>query len=102
MALEPIPARASASGWRHLPALVPSPGGAVVCEDDGACRKVGLDEARRLFRSGNVLIAHAAFVSGRLKIPPAAALFDVLELFAFVRPGAPCIPSALGLARAMG
>ena len=61
-----------------------------------------IDEARRLFRSGNVLIAHAAFVSGRLKTPPAAALFDVLELFAFVRPGAPCIPSALGLARAMG
>ncbi|MBL6852125.1 MAG: ATP-dependent DNA helicase [Alphaproteobacteria bacterium] len=98
MASEPTPSRS----WRILPALVPSPGGAVVCENDGACRKVGLDEARRLFRSGNVLVAHAAFVSGRLKTPPAAALFDVLELFAFVRPGAPFIPSALGLARAMG
>ncbi len=99
MALEPIPSRAQ---WRRLPALVPSPGGAVVCDGDGACRRVALDEARRLFRSGHVLVAHAAFVSGRLKTPPAAALFDVLELFAFVRPGAPCIPSALGLARAMG
>ncbi|HEY0107966.1 MAG TPA: ATP-dependent DNA helicase [Rhizomicrobium sp.] len=98
MSSEPIPARE----WRHLPALVPAPGGAVVCDGDGACTRIGIDAARRLFRSGHVLIAHAAFVSGRLKAPPAAALHDVLELFAFLRPGAPCIPSALGLARAMG
>jgi ATP-dependent DNA helicase DinG len=98
MTPEPVSPR----DWRSLPALVPAPGGAVVCDHDGACRRVGIDEARRLFRSGNVLIAHAAFVSGRLKTPAAAALFDVLELFAFVRPGAPCVPSALGLARAMG
>ncbi|HJW41507.1 MAG TPA: ATP-dependent DNA helicase [Rhizomicrobium sp.] len=98
MAPDPIPAHE----WRHLPALVPAPGGAVVCDGDDACRRAGLDEARKLFRSGNVLIAHAAFVSGRLKTPPVTALYDVLELFAFVRPGAPCIPSALGLARAMG
>ncbi|HEX4303021.1 MAG TPA: ATP-dependent DNA helicase [Rhizomicrobium sp.] len=95
MASEPIP-------FSDLPALVPAPGGAVVCARDGECRRVGFDEARRLFRSGNVIIAHAAFVSGRLKAPPAAALFDVLELFAFVRPGVPFIPSALGLARSLG
>jgi ATP-dependent DNA helicase DinG len=99
MALDPVP---SARDWRHLPALVPAPGGAIVCGRDEACRRVALDEARRLFRSGEVLVAHAAFISGRLKTPPAGALYDVLELFAFVRPGAPCIPSALGLARALG
>jgi ATP-dependent DNA helicase DinG len=48
-----------------------------------------------------VLVAHAAFVSGRLKTPLAAPLYDVLELFAFVKPGAPCVPSPLGLARAL-
>ncbi len=95
MAPPPIP-------LRELAALVPAPGGAVLCERGGECRTLGIDEARRLFRSGNVIIAHAAFVSGRLKTPPAAALFDVLELFAFVRPGAPFVPSALGLARALG
>jgi ATP-dependent DNA helicase DinG len=98
MSAEPVSSR----DWRLLPALVPAPGGAVVCDPDGSCRRAALDEARRLFRSGEVLIAHAAFVSGRLKAPPAAALYDVLELFAFVRPGAPCVPSALGLARALG
>src|SRR5215467_7699032 len=85
-----------------LPALVPAPGGAVVCAADGSCARARIDEARHLFRSGNVIVAHAAFVAGRLRTSPAAALFDVLELFAFVRPAQPCVPSALGLARALG
>ncbi len=83
------------------PALVPVAGGAVVAEGDGR-RRVDHAEARRLFRSGDVLVAHAVFVSGRLKSPPARAVFDVLELFAFVRPAQPCVPSPLGIARALG
>ncbi|MEI9930927.1 MAG: hypothetical protein WDM89_10350 [Rhizomicrobium sp.] len=62
-----------------LPALVPATGGAVVCAVDGSCARARIDEARHLFRSGNVIVAHAAFVAGRLKTNPAAALFDVLE-----------------------
>src|SRR5215471_11161387 len=92
----------STNDWQTLPALVPAPGGAIVASADGACRLIGSEEARKLFRSGDVLIAHAAFISGRLKVPPARALFDVLELFAFVRPAAPFVPSPLGLARALG
>jgi ATP-dependent DNA helicase DinG len=80
------------------PALVPVAGGAVVAEGT-ATRRVGRDEARRIFRSGDVLLAHAVFVSGRLRSPPQRAVFDVLELFAFVRPAHPFIPSPLGLAR---
>jgi ATP-dependent DNA helicase DinG len=87
---------------RTIPALVPAPGGAVVCDAGGTCRRASVDEARALFRSGAAIVAHAAFVGGRLKTPPAGALYDVLELFAFVRPGAPCVPSALGLARVLG
>jgi ATP-dependent DNA helicase DinG len=83
-----------------LPALVPTGSGAVVF--DGTVRNVGRDEAGRLFRSGDVLVAHAAFIAGRLKTNPTKALYDVLELFAFVRPCAPCVPSALGIARALG
>ncbi|HVZ90992.1 MAG TPA: hypothetical protein VG843_05025, partial [Rhizomicrobium sp.] len=86
----------------EAPALAPAPGGAALCGADGSCRRVGLEEARRIFRSGEAIVAHAAFVAGRLKAPPAAALFDALELFAFARPGQPCVPSALGLARALG
>jgi ATP-dependent DNA helicase DinG len=83
-----------------LPALVPAGHGAVVC--DGDCRRADLKEAQTIFRSGEVLVAHAAFVAGRLKVAPGKPLYDVLELFAFVRPAMPCVPSALGIARALG
>jgi ATP-dependent DNA helicase DinG len=85
-----------------IPSLVPAPGGSVVSSVDGQTRRIGIEEARALFRSGDVIVAHALFVSGRLKAPPARPLFDAVELFAFVRPAQPCIPSPLGMARALG
>ncbi len=60
---------------------------------------MALAEARAIFESGKALVAHGAFVAGRLKTTAPQSLYDVLELFAFVRPGQPFVPSALGLAR---
>ena len=40
-----------------LPALVPAPGGAVLCADDGACRRIGFDEACALLAKDPSLIA---------------------------------------------
>ena len=94
-----LPVHKSLSG---LIALVPAPPGAAVCDAAGACRRVSREAAREIFQSGDVLVAHAGFVAGRLKAPAMRPLFDVLELFAFVRPGQPLVPSALGLARLMG
>ncbi len=82
--------------------MVPAPPGAAVARGDGAAERIGLHDARPLFEEGDVLVAHAAFVAGRLGARTAAPLFDVLELYAFVRPGLPFVPSALGLARALG
>ena len=81
---------------------MPAPGGALLGFADGTCRIAGWEEARALFRSGDVLIANTAFVAGRLRTTPAKPLIDVLELFAFVRPAVPFVPSALGVARALG
>ncbi|HEY5047822.1 MAG TPA: ATP-dependent DNA helicase [Rhizomicrobium sp.] len=86
----------------EIPALVAAPGGAVLASAGGSCADVGMEYAQARFRSGNAMVAHAAFVAGRLKIAPGKPLFNVLELFAFVRPGIPCVPSPLGLARALG
>ncbi|HXB52253.1 MAG TPA: hypothetical protein VNU69_05770, partial [Rhizomicrobium sp.] len=94
-----LPANHSLTG---LTALVPAPPGAAACDGAGHCRRLSLKEAREIFQSGHALVAHAAFVAGRLKAPAAKPLYDVLELFAFMRPGYPLIPSALGLARALG
>lgn len=90
------------SGFHAAPALVPAPGGGLLADADGAVRRVGLPEARALFKRGDALVAHALFVGGRLKEQPARPLFDVLELFAFVRPATPCVPSPAGIARALG
>ncbi|HTC85037.1 MAG TPA: hypothetical protein VK683_11815, partial [Rhizomicrobium sp.] len=83
-------------------ALVPAPPGAAIARADGEAERIDLRDARALFESGDVLVAHCAFVAGRLGSGANAMLFDVLELFAFVRPGLPFVPSALGLARALG
>jgi ATP-dependent DNA helicase DinG len=84
-----------------LIALVPAPPGAAICDGAGECRRAGRDEARTIFQSGHVLVAHAAFVAGRLKAQAQKPLYDVLELFAFLKPGRPFVPSALGLTRAL-
>ena len=98
----------------NLIALVPAPPGAAIyrrdhskdhaaiARGDGQAERIGLHDARPLFEGGDVLVAHAAFVAGRLGTRAPVLLFDVLELFAFVRPGLPFVPSALGLARALG
>lgn len=84
-----------------LPALVTAPGGAVVVQH-GQSARLKLEEAKRLFRSGDVLVAHTGFVAGRLKTAPAAPLYDLMEFYAFVRPAQPCAPSPVVLARALG
>jgi ATP-dependent DNA helicase DinG len=86
----------------NLIALVPAPPGAVIARGDGAAERIALRDARALFEGGDVLVAHSPFVAGRLGVRAPVMLFDVLELFAFVHPGTPFVPSALGLARALG
>ncbi len=84
----------------RLPALGPSARGAAVY--DGGLKMLSRADGAALLRSGEVLVAHAGFVAGRLNSEIARPVFDLLELFAFVRPCQPCVPSALGIARALG
>jgi ATP-dependent DNA helicase DinG len=89
------------SQLQALPALVPAGTGALLV-DGGNTAHLSAGRAAALVADGNVLIANTAFVAGRLKASPARLPFDVLELFAFVRPGVACVPSALGIARTLG
>jgi ATP-dependent DNA helicase DinG len=84
-----------------VPALALTGGGAVLAQPSGDVRTVSIAEARNLISNGDVLTCHAMFVAQRLGARPAKPIFDVLELFAFARPGVPCLPSPLGLARAL-
>jgi len=67
----------------------------------GETRTLANTAARALLESGEALVCHALFVAARIGARPKRPLLDVLELFAFTRPGERCLPSPLGLARAL-
>ncbi len=86
-------------------ALAVLPGGRSGVADGAGSRPARPPEARDIFERGPVLIAHAAMTARRLgmNVPVRSpGLFDVLELFAFVRPGQFCAPSAVGLCQVLG
>ena len=56
--------------------------------------------AGRLRRGETPVVCHARAVARRLRLPAIAA-FDLLELFAFVRPARFCVPTPRGLAMAL-
>ena len=71
--------------------------------DDG--RDLLPNELRERWGRDNLIVANAALVRTRLfgnRTHREAKHFDVLELFAFVRPAQFCAPSAAGLALAFG
>jgi ATP-dependent DNA helicase DinG len=87
------------------PALVVLPGPRAAVADAAGARPLRAPDARGLLDSAPVLLAHAAMTARRLGMnapPRSPRIFDALELFAFVRPGRFCAPSAAGLAQALG
>ena len=87
------------------PALVVLPGPKCGAADAAGGRDIRPPDARDMLERGPVLLAHAGMTARRLGLhspPRAQGLFDVLELFAFVRPARFAAPSAVGLALAMG
>ena len=87
------------------PALVVLPGPSAAAADAVAAKPITPAAARTLFECGPVLVVHAGLTARRLgqNAPMRSPwMFDVLELFAFVRPGQFCAPSAAGLAQALG
>ena len=73
--------------------------------DAGGVGAIGPAPAKTLFERGPVLVVHASLTARRLGLNPplrGPSYFDVLELYAFVRPARFCAPSAAGLALALG
>ena len=86
-------------------ALVVFPGGRAEVAYGGETRPATADATRRIFEQGPALVVHASLTARRLGLPPpvrSTRLLDVLELFAFGRPGQFCAPSVTGLMIAMG
>ncbi|PKU22302.1 ATP-dependent DNA helicase [Telmatospirillum siberiense] len=83
-------------------ALVAHPGGAQWLSADGEMETLKIPEAIRRLRAAPVMLVHRPAVAARLAIKgdPFPA-FDLLELFAFVRPATFCVPTVRGLADAL-
>lgn len=92
--------------WRdHAPkaALGYSPARAFIAGED--TRSLSVNELRELWGREALIVANAALVRTRLfgnRQHREARHFDVLELFAFIRPAQFCAPSVAGLALACG
>ena len=92
-----------------LPALVAAPGGAARREPGGGAVRLSQAAAAEAFKTEPHLVCHVGFTARRLGLsepgrragglPPH---LDVAELFAFVHPARPIIPSPAGLARGLG
>jgi ATP-dependent DNA helicase DinG len=85
----------------NAPSLAVGGRGAVVVTPDGEIEEWSLEEAARIARQYPPILCHRLAVAARLKSEPFAA-FDLLELFAFVRPARFCLPTLRGLAEALG
>ena len=68
---------------------------------DGATRHIPHGDVLRLARATAPLLCHLPAVGRRLRVERFPA-FDLLELYAFVRPASFCLPTPGGLAQALG
>ncbi|PZO88478.1 MAG: ATP-dependent DNA helicase [Micavibrio aeruginosavorus] len=84
-----------------IPALYANAREAFVLDTDGSVERLSHAAARKLSANGGVLVCHAPYTAKRLELD-SLPLFDVLELFAFVHPATFCVPTPVGICRALG
>jgi len=88
--------------YSPVPILVPHPGRAIWLSVDGEIDNLSLHLAAQRLRNEPALYCHKIAVAARLRIQPDSFFgFDILELFAFVRPACFCVPTPRGIADAM-
>ena len=99
--------RMSADGGIARPLSIPDAPGLVAgmaeaawLSPDGEIEKLPLPEAARRARAQPPFLVHARATARRLGVTPFPC-FDLLELFAFVRPARFCVPTPRGLAEAL-
>ena len=84
------------------PSLVAGPAGAVWLDRDGEIHALAPDAVGPRLRGGPPpVLCHLPATARRLGLDPFPSL-DIMELFAFARPGRFCVPTPRGLAIALG
>lgn len=83
-----------------IPVIVLEDDGLLWLSPDGDIETLNKNDAVKMLRDP-VMACNAPLLFDRMDIEP-QPLFDVLELFAFVRPGQFCVPTPNGVAEAVG
>ena len=98
-----MPATATSSVMLpDAPALIAAAAGATWLSGDGEIESFPLREAQRRLESGTTpMVCNARAVMRRLAIAR-LPMYDLLDLFAFVRPARFCLPTPRGLSEALG
>ncbi len=86
----------------HAPVLITGARHAVILDDQGSLSDLTLEEARAEAQRGPHLVCHRAQTAKRLGLGPSVRFYDALELFAFVKPAQFVVPTADGIAHALG
>lgn len=84
-----------------LPALIVGPLGGVIMTSDGEVETYDIGEIRNIVRDHDFLVCNRPVAARHLKVD-ISGCFDILELFAFIRPSEFCLPLPLGLSTALG
>jgi ATP-dependent DNA helicase DinG len=100
-AASPQAPRADGIRLPAAPVLLAGVGRAVWIDTEGEVLTLAAAEAARRAHGSPPLLCHARATARRLATDPFPA-FDLLELFAFVRPASFCAPTPHGLAAALG
>ena len=84
-----------------IPSVVANAKNCAILTDEGEILTLSHAEARSHLQHKTALVCHAPYTKKRLGFEEFYT-FDVLELFAFVHPTRFCVPTPVGLARAVG
>jgi len=69
---------------------------------DGEMETLSHHEASEQLSGQAVILCHAPYTTKMFDLPLSGAIFDVLELFAFVHPAKFCVPTINGLCKTLG
>ncbi len=83
-----------------IPALCVNARECAILTDEGELLTLSHKEAQTIIYNKTILVCHAPYTKSRLGFEEFYT-FDVLELFAFVHPAKFCVPTPIGIARAL-
>lgn len=101
MSVQPSEKQQPAINLPEAPILCVNTKQAALLTIDGEVKLLPHNQAQMMVHKKPVIVCHTPYTKHRLGVEELFAI-DILELFAFVHPAAFCVPTPVGLAKALG